>query len=292
MGKVDDEIGSHALTVDPPPGTLDPVDASRRAVPVALAGLFAGVLVALVVWLVVRPGAAAEPLATAATQAVTTTTAVTPTTAPVWVNVHETRLGPSVVIPASLEMEGEWLVFTYDVVNVAPGPDAHLGLAAPARWTLDTGDGEVSSESAGPTSRAVRFRVGSGFAPEQVEGIRVDSYRVASPVEWPLPLDPTSIDPMTIGPELTFRLVTIIEQTANSLVIIEVDSGGAPIDMLAVLGRGRDWASSSFSMLGTPRWTLDFRGAELPDRLPLVVRGVAWIEIERTASVDLSGVIE
>ena len=265
-----------------------------RSVLAVVAGLVAGVVLAVGFWLVVRPSSDPPPATapTAPAAAATTTTTTGPAT---WVSPFETRLGPSVVVPSSLEVQGGQLVVGYDVFNVtASGPPTAPpeGLGAPDRWTLVTAEGEFTARAISPVSRSVRFNVGDGFAVEQIEEIRVDSYRIASPIDWPLPISQGEAEPRSVATDLEFRLVQLIEQADNWLVIVESDADGALLETVTVDGVGRDWVSSSVSMLGTARWTLDFRGQELPDPLPLVVRGLAWIEVERPAVLDLTGVIE
>lgn len=247
------------------------------------AGTVIGAAAIGVLWTVTRPPpASAEPEPAVAT-----------TMRPVWVTPMEARIGPSVVFPTTLEVSDATVALTYDVRDVltaedeahgTPGPGA---AAAPARWTLIGPDFEVTVDVIAPSNRAVRFPVPAGFAPDPTTTVRLDAYWLAAAVEFPFSIDRSSAAWYPIGPGLQARLVEAIEQAENAIVIIEVDGSQALTDQMTIDGRGREWVSSSRSMLGSHRWTLDYRGEELPDPLPLVVRGVQWFEVEASASFNL-----
>lgn len=228
------------------------------------------------------------------------TAVATTTTLPVWVSPIELKIGPSVVVPASLEVSDGVLVFRYEVHDVVPMGDASREViseigpgaaAAPARWTLIDTDFEVAEEVVGPTNRAVRFPVPAGFEPTADTTIRLDAYFLAAPVAFPFEVDRTSAAWYDIGPGLQARVVETLEQAENSIVIVEVEGSQALTQWMVIDGEGREWVSSSRSMLGSHRWTLDYRGDELPDPLPLVVRGLEWVRVETDQAVDVEPIL-
>jgi hypothetical protein len=245
------------------------------------AGILVGIVVVGALW-AVRPASDV-----AATDPTTTTSA------PVWVTPLEARIGPSVVFPTTLEVaDGEVLV-GYDVRNAlaTAGDEPPSAAAAPARWTLIGPDFEVSEEVVAPSSRAVRFPVPPGFRPDATTLLRLDAYWVAAGVEFPLTIERSSAAWYPIGQGLRARLVDALEQADNAIVIVEVDGPQALTETMTIDGYGREWVSSSRSMVGSHRWTLDYRGADLPDPLPLVVRGVQWFEVDAAVTFDLEPIL-
>jgi hypothetical protein len=245
------------------------------------AGALAGIVVVGALW-TVRPsadGAETDPTTT--------------TTAPVWATPLEARIGPSVVFPTALEAADGEVQVGYDVRNAlaTAGDEPASAAAAPARWTLIGPDFEVTEEVVAPTSRAVRFPVPPGFRPDATTVLRLDAYWVAAGVEFPLTIERSSAAWYPIGPGLQARLVDALVQPDNAIVIVEVDGPQALTESMTITGYGREWVSSSRSMLGSHRWTLDYRGADLPDPLPLVVRGVQWFEVDATVTFDLEAIL-
>jgi hypothetical protein len=163
--------------------------------------------------------------------------------------------------------------------------------AAPARFTLAAGDLEVTAAVVAPSNRAVRFPVPSGFEPDAATEITLDAYYLAAPVSFPFEVDSTSAAWYEIGPGLQARVVEALQQAENAIVIVEVDGPQALTEGMTIDGEGREWVSSSRSMLGSHRWTLDFRGEELPDPMLFVARGVQWFEIEASLPVAVEPIL-
>jgi len=267
---------------------------SRAFALAGLGGALVGITIGLLAWdTVAGPGGAEEA-------AMTVGAAESTSTPPAahWVNARETRLGPAALVPTELELEGRQLLLSYEMANLAPlgGSDRQIAgggaLAAPASFTLRWAGGEVSARVVAPTNRAVRFPLPDGFLYSQIEEIRIDSYWVAAPVRLPIDLPRDGGGWVPIGPGLGARIYQIVEQAENFLVIVELDGSAALLRGLAITGEAREWASSSSSMLGSPRWTLDYRGDDLPDPVPLVVIGIEWIELAAARSVALAELLE
>ncbi|MBN2114855.1 MAG: hypothetical protein JW785_12105 [Acidimicrobiia bacterium] len=258
---------------------------SSRLALLAVAGLAAGAAAAFLL----LPGAAG-PAAGSATTTAPTTTTVAP-----WIGRHETRIGPTVLVPLSLETEGDRLLFTYDLFPITPlaeaSPEARGSAAGavPASFTLTYPGGVVSYRVLGPTQRAARFEVPAGVSPDQVQAINIDSYWLPVPGGYAIELSPSSGAWVPAAPGVRARILQVLEQAANYLVVVELEADAILTEHLAIAGEGRDWQSSSYSQIGGQRWTLDFRGETLPDPVRLTVRGLAWIEVPGGGPVDLDG---
>ncbi|MFH1329131.1 MAG: hypothetical protein ABIJ48_00515 [Actinomycetota bacterium] len=263
---------------------------ARRTALLAAAGLAVGAVAA---FLLMPRGEGA-----ASTTSTTVGAATTTTTAPPWVNRRETRLGPGVILATGLQMEGGRVLFTYEVEPITPlaaagSPDRpieEVSPAAPASFTLTYPGGAVAARILGPGQRAGRFDVPSGITLDQVQAISVDSYWVAVPAGFTIDLSPSSGAWVPTAPGLRARILKVVEQTENRLVVVEMEGEAALAGDLAIAGEGREWQCSSYSQLGGLRWTLDFRGETLPDPVRLVVRGVAWIEVAGGGPVSLEGI--
>jgi hypothetical protein len=250
-------------------------------------GLAGGILAAILL----LPRAA--PLAERGAPA---TTPPTSTTAPSWVSPSETRLGPAAVIPSGLQLEGGRMLFTYEIERLAPSagesvdPDFEaLPPAAPASFTLTYAGGTTTARVVAP-GQAGWFDVPEGITLDQVESIEITSYWLAAPAGYHIQLSPGSGAWVDIAPGVRARILQVVEQAENRLVIVELADEGGRAESLSIAGEGRDWQSSSYSMAGGQRWTLDFRGETLPDPVTLVVRGVSWLEVPGGGPVDLGGI--
>ena len=261
----------------------------RRLALLVAAGLAAGAAAGFFL----LPGAAAP--------AATTTTAVaadTTTTAPPWASRRETRLGPIVVVATGLQMEGDRVLLTYEISPITPlatagGPDEpiiSLAPAAPASFTLTYPGGTASARVLGPGQRAGRFEVPSGVTTAEVQAVTIDSYWVAIPAGYTVELSPSTGAWVPAAPGVQARILQVVEQAENRLVIVEMQGDASLAGDLAIAGEGRDWQASSYSQIGGLRWTLDFRGATLPDPVRLVVRGLGWVEVAGGGPLDLEGV--
>lgn len=258
--------------------------ADRRTLNAVAAGLAVGVLGTAAVLAVT----ADEP-ATASTTAVAATTTTTRPSA--WVDPEEGRIGPSAVVANRLRRETGQLVLEYDVIGLTPasGVEPHFETAStPAAWVLVTADAEIPSRALSPGQTSVRFTTDA--EPTEVAGARIESYWVPVPLEVPLVVSPSDASWHEIVPGLRIRILQIVEQSGSFLVILEGGGDAPTFQSIGVEGIGRDWASSSRSMLGSVRWTLDYRGEALPDPMRMMVRGTSWVEIETDVPVGLERV--
>jgi len=174
-----------------------------------------------------------------------------------------------------LEERARALVGRYPEPRSALGPLLYLAMRQ---------DGYLSEEG---MRRVAEL---TGITPAQVEAISIESYWVPVPGGYTIKLSPSSGAWVAAAPGIRARIVQVIEQAENRLVIVELEGEATLANDLAIAGDGSDWQSSSYSQIGDPRWTLDFRGETLPDPVVLVVRGVGWIEVPGGGPVDLERV--
>ena len=266
-----------------------------RWITAAIAGLVLGSLAAMGLRAVTDDAAVADSSATTAPPTATTTTAPS-----LWVDPDEARIGPSVVLATDLRSENGQLVLGFDVIALTPTAGLDVGGpgtgqfattfdavgAVPAEWTITTPQGPVSARAFGPGDRTVRFTTDATTA----SNATIDSYWAVAPLLVPLELAPNDASWHDIAPGLRMRLVSVIEQTGSFLVIVEATGDTPSFGGIGLEGVGREWISSSRSMLGTIRWTLDYRGDRLPDPMQLIVRGSTWVEIEAGVDVGLERV--
>ncbi|MDX1690445.1 MAG: hypothetical protein R3290_05430 [Acidimicrobiia bacterium] len=256
----------------------------------SLIAAFAGLVVGLVGSIAVVGAVTDDALPASTSTATTAPTSTTTTTAPL-VPAGEARIGPSTVTATELRSDAGILALEYEVTPLTPGGadrGEHGVVAAPARWTLETIDGALTAEPFGPFERTVRFATDT--EPADVLEARIDAYWVATPLDHEIVVERSDASWIEVVPDVRVRLLQIVEQGSGFLVIIE-GSGDAPsFSSMAVEGDGREWISSSRSMLGSTRWTLDYRGEELPDPLVLTVRGITWLELPADVPVSLATV--
>lgn len=218
------------------------------------------------------------------------------TTAADWSSEREVRIGPSVIVPLTIEDDGSGhIAFSYEVTPVTPqGGEPALDVipSTPIAFTLITRDGiEIAATARGPGARTITFDVPDDVTAADAESVRVDSYLVGTPVRFPVDLPTEGAAWHAAGPGVRVRLVRILEQSQNDLVVVELDSPDNAASHLSVDGVGRDWAAASGSMIGSSNWTLDHRGDELPDPMPLVVRGVIFVPIDTELTMSTTGLI-
>jgi hypothetical protein len=264
-------------------GSLRLVQGRGAVVITVLAGLVAGTIAAVVL------GPGGDGTASVGT---TSTPSGPAPTVEAWVRTGETRLGPVIFLPEAVGFEGDQIVLSYGITALVPAEVSGMGPsvpAAPASFTLAWSGGEIPARVVAPTSRAARFRVPTGFTLDQITAIRIDSYWIAAPARFPFEVSPSSGSWVPIAPGLKARLLQEVGQSGSWLVIVEIDSAGTPMTDLFLTAEGREWVSASRSLLATPRWTLTFTGARVPDPVPLLATGIAWVEVPAGAAIDLEG---
>ena len=191
--------------------------------------------------------------------AVTTTTeaaAATTTGAPVWVNDHESGSAPRWSSPPACRWRAA-ILFTYDLYSIAP-LEAFVALESrrapyrdrPGLVHPHLPGRDDDGRPLGPRQRAGRFEVPAGITTAQVEAITVDSYWVPVPGGYTIELSPSSGAWAPAAPGIRARIVQVVEQAENRLVIVELEGEATLANDLAIAGDGPDWQSSSYSRSG------------------------------------------
>ena len=160
----------------------------------------------------------------------------------------------------------------------------------PTRWTLLASETEFAAETLPETTRVV-FDVGVGFDPRAITGLRLDQYLLRSPMRVDFRPEPDDFTPHVIAPGITAALDLVQPQSSGTIVRVRLaaDLPGATSE-LGAEGVGPGWVSASSNFGGGGLWTLSFEGDELPDPIPLVVRGIVWIPLESGVTTSLQGV--
>lgn len=232
---------------------------------------------------------AAAALRTATTPPETTTATTSSTTIielAVWETAAEIVLPPSIVVPTRVSAADGIVEVDYDIDSMALG-DA--GAARPTDWALLANGREYLTTVDPYTSRVV-FDVGFDFDPSTIEGLRLDGYVLWSPIqaEFQPAADDFSTHELAPGVFATLDLVRV--QSVGAIVRVHVSSDriGASAD-LAVEGRGPGWISASANFGGGGLWTMSFEGGDLPDPIPLLVRGIISVDVPTSVVTTLKG---
>jgi hypothetical protein len=245
---------------------------------------FAGMLGALAL-----AGDSDQPEPAASTASTTTTTLI-----PEWFHPSEVVIGPAVLVPGSLGLWTGTVIFKYRLEPIAPstvGPEDDVDTVVfPDRWTLLTENGEITTRSM-PWSREASFRAPAGFRLDEIKGLRLDTYWLLTPARIPFLPSPTDFTSHTLAPGLTASLTRVQRQATGFVVAVELRSeDGVGTGNLSVEGVGRRWVASSADQTDTTRWSMSFSGEELPDPLPLEVRGVLWAPVRADTMIRLNKV--
>lgn len=242
----------------------------------------------------------------------------TPTTAPVvtttvptsfHVAADERIVGPAALVPVGFSHDGNEAAFEYELHGLAPldglepiesiGATAGLGALLevdpadvdpvfPASWTLITANGEVEGATANPRSRVARFRVPDGFTPDDVAGVRLDTYMVRVPIAQPLGLP--RVGQVEVVPGVVMSVIQVVEQGDQTIVQVEVATAFAGnADGITVEGDGPGWLSAGREAEGRPRWNLRYDGVDLAEDIPLRLRGSVWMEFTEAIEFDIRG---
>ena len=255
-----------------------------------------------VVGIALGNAAAADSAPTTTASAAATTTTVPK---PLFVEPGETVVGPAVVIPGDLSLDGEQVVLDFDMISLAPVGDApsvaqFLGFQAveevPAadldtvfldRLVLSTTAGHIPGMVANPAAHTVRFDVGEGFSLDSVTGVKLDSYAILTPVEAEFTLDLAN-ETAQVAPGMTARLLAVTEQARTIVQVELISTRGFNYDHISLTGAGPGWKSAVREAEGRPRWNLTYDAAQAPDPIPLRIAGAIWIPIESGAEVAVT----
>lgn len=241
--------------------------------------------------------------ATATTPPVVATTTTVPE--PFFVEPGETVVGPAVVIPDDIRLDGGQVVLSFELSSLAPVGDAasvaqFLGFQAieevPAAdletvyldsWVLSTTNGDIPGTVASPVARSVRFDVGEDFSLDSVTSVKLQSYALLIPIEREFTVDPAN-DVFEVAPGMTARLLAVTEQARTIVQVELISERDFNYDHVVLSGAGPGWKSAVREAEGRPRWNLTYDAPQAPDPIPLRIAGSIWIPIESDVEVAVS----
>ena len=254
-------------------------------------------------------GAAAAGLGLWLGQPATSSDAVVATTAPpvAAAPALPVSLGPTRLIPLSLELNDREVVFSYELVDETASAVAGIfvnpdnAVVAPETWTLATASGDIAGTTANVRATTARFQVAEGFTLDQVGSITLDSYRIRLPIEHTLSLRWSDTVPVPLDEDIAIGVRRIIVQTSSTLVQLTVE---ANTDSFASAGGGfgaQFEAAPRVTGLG-PDWTnigpvdggvqLTYVGDELPDPFTVVAVSHNWTRIVRPLTIGVGGLAD
>ncbi|MEE8331802.1 MAG: hypothetical protein V3R84_08520 [Acidimicrobiia bacterium] len=241
-------------------------------------------------------------LATSSTPAVVTTvpTVVAAQAVPI-------SLGPTRLIPLSLELAERELVFSYELVDEAAAsfptifvnPDN--AVVAPETWSMSTATGRIAGTTANVRATTARFPVPEGFTLDQVGSITLESYRIRLPIEHILSLRWDDTAPISLDEDIAIGVRRVIAQTSSTLVQLTVEAntdsfasagGGFGAEFEAaprVTGIGPDWTNVGPVDGGVQ---LTYVGDELSDPFTVAVVSHNWTRVERPLVMSVGGLTD
>lgn len=256
-------------------------------------------VLALVAGLTLGSRANADPAATT-----TTVSQTAPTTVPqaFFVDPDETVVGPAVVVPEDLQLDGEQVTLEFALSSLAPVGDAasitqFLSFQAveevPAadldtvyldRWVLTTAAGDVTGSVANPVARTVRFDVGEDFSLDAITSIKLDSYALLVPIDSEFVLSIAN-ETAQVAPGITARLLAVTEQARTIIQVELISERNFNYDLVQLTGAGPGWRSAVREAEGRPRWNLTYDAPQAPDPIPLRIVGSIWVSVDSGAEV-------
>ncbi len=263
--------------------------------PVAVGGAaFGAVAAALGLWL--GPSGVASRPAEAAT---TVLAAVSPA--------KPVSLGPTRLIPLSLELAEREVVFSYELVDEAAvsfptifvNPDN--AVVAPETWSMSTVRGKITGTTANVRATTARFPVPEGFTLDQVGSITLESYRIRLPIEHILSLRWDDTAPISLDEDIAIGVRRVIAQTSSTLVQLTVEAntdsfasagGGFGAEFEAaprVTGIGPDWTNVGPVDGGVQ---LTYVGDELSDPFTVAVVSHNWTRVVRPLVMSAGGLTD
>ena len=230
----------------------------------------------------------------------TTTTASEPVA--VFVAPGETVVGPVVIVADEPHLDGEQLVFDFEITGLAPIGDAatvlqyagfgstrellpqDLDTVFPDSWTLTTPEGPISGSVANPAARAARFEVGPDFDLETITSVSISSYALLAPIDAAISLG-SGMESAPVAPGITARLLAITEQD-NTIIQVELTSQREfNLNAITIAGDGPGWVAAVREAEGRPRWNLTYNAPQVPSPIDLTVSGSIWIPVDKAVPV-------
>lgn len=221
-----------------------------------------------------------------------------------YVSPNEIPLGPSVLVPTSVDVSGRRVSIEYDLQQLAPIEGLPAGFAFvpfqgfqeltpadaetvfPTAWTLVVDGTEVPGTVANPNARAARFDIPDGVTASRLESARIDSYHIQIPLDQPFTLSPSSPS-HEIVPGITASLAQVSEQSSTTIVRVQVTvSDPLTLGGIDINARGEGAIVSVREAEGGPVWNLTYAGKP-GEEFSMSLVGSMWFEIPGPWPVDL-----
>jgi len=235
----------------------------------------------------------------------TSTTDTVVASGPVWVDPAETVIGPAVIVPDSLRLEDDEVVFRYELTSLAPIADLETALVQvnpqsapteigpddldpifPIGWTITAAGEPITGVTSNARARSARFSAPAGFALSSIESLALDGYRIPVPVNLEFQLEEG--EPTEIAPGVSVSVVRITSQSGQTILQVEIQSEDPENrEHLTIEGTSAEWLSAVREAEGRPRYTLRHAGEALPAPLILRARGFVWLPVERSIEIQL-----
>ena len=229
---------------------------------------------------------------------------------PVWIDSAETVIGPAVIIPDSVRLEEDEVVFRYELQSLAPrlghevtsvqvnpqsGPTPmtpdDLDPVYPTAWTMVAGGQEITGSTSNPRARSARFAVTDDFVLDAVNELRLDGYRIPVPINIDFVLDEDG--PAEVAPGVSVAVVRVAPQGEQTILQVEILAADPTNrEHLTIEGTTAAWLSAVREAEGRPRYNLRYAGGALPDPLVLRARGYVWLPVDTVVPIDLESLDE
>jgi len=228
--------------------------------------------------------------------------ATRPETAP-FVAPGETIVGNTSLLPTALRIDGDTVIFEYDLVPLASNRSADIYRqswgptpgAVPEHWTLVTTSGDrIETRLLSDLARTVRFTVPSSFRLDDVAGLEITAWRMRFSADLVRDLDLRQPNPVVLPDLRSVVLRRTLEPTTGAVAQFRVEPAPEPFGS-RVQGRRADislwspapaWNGDYGRLAGDLNAQLTFTG-DLPDPLPLGVSWSGWVQIPSEIEVDL-----
>ena len=217
-------------------------------------------------------------------------------------------LGPTVLIPGALSVEGSEVVFSYELHDIAGHSlginafaDDDVPILAPERWTLLTTAGAFPGSTANTRARTARFAIDTGFDPATIRGLRLDGYRIRLPMRHRIDIavDDTSV--IELDERTTIALRIVLPQANNTIVQFRIEDPFDGFDSSSdgfagnfrfepqIRGVGEGWTNVGPTETGIQ---LTYTGGELPNPIPLTVTTANWVRTPVAVDIDITELLD
>lgn len=235
----------------------------------------------------------------------TTTTVASEPSATYVIDPNETLVGNLAIVPVNLEIRDNSVNLSYEVMSIGPMGEQVATMEAfesadvggnfdnpplyATEWLLTTTDGtEIETSILNLEVTTARFPIEEPLEAADIESIQVTQYLVATPLEVRVMMAEGRV--ISVYPGLTLTVddrADLDNQTAFTVSA----SSRVPIQSqwMFMRGEGPAWESASRMNRGGGAWSVVWDDTELPEELPVIVLGTAWIEGDEPLEISIEG---